>query len=122
MDFNVRAESEQLFVDYPEISDPLQEFLQELDILFEIEKGTVLGQRNMGADLERMLWTTSFNASLIQHKVTEAIELYCQSRIEFDWNAEVQLMKGSTRDIGVISIYIKNKDGATLIEQTYVFK
>lgn len=122
MDFNARSIEEQLYVDYPEISDPLQEFLQELDILFSIDKGTVFCQRSIGADIERMLWSTSFNASLIEHRISEAIELNCQSKITFIWDASVSLLKGMNKDIGVITIHIKNQDNVLIEESTYVFK
>lgn len=122
MDFNARSIDEQLYVDYPEISDPLQEFLQELDILFSIEKGTVFCQRSMGADIERMLWSTSFNASLMEHRVIEAIETNCQARLNFKWEVTVSLLNGVNRDIGVITIHIKTKEDVLIEEQTYVFK
>lgn len=122
MDFNARSEEEQLYIDYPEISDPLQEFLQELDILLSIDKGSVMGQRSLGADMERMLWSTSFNAELIEHKISEAIEVNCQARVNFKWDAKVELLQGTNKDIGVVTIHIKNQEGVLVDKSTYVFK
>ena len=121
-DFNARSSDEQLWLAEPEIISELDLFLQELDILFSFEIGQVMGHRKLGTSLEHMLWSTSFNATYMTAILTDQISDTCFSGINFNWSVEVQILKGVTRDIGVISIHIKNKENVQLSEQTFVFK
>ena len=122
MDFNARLEDESLWIDYPEITLSLDTFLQELDILFSTEPFTVMGKRSFGLSLEHMLWSTSFNADYMKSKISEQIKDACSTGHDFNWQIEIQLYKGTSRDIGVITIHIKNNDNAIVAAPTFVFK
>lgn len=121
-DFNARASDEILYKDSPDVTSEIDLFLQELDVLFSIEQGTVFGNRKMGLSLEQMLWSTSFNADMISVKIQEDVESACLMNQLFQWEVDVQLLRGVVRDIGVITIIIKNSDGSIAASPTFIFK
>lgn len=121
-DFNARSKEENIYVDDPEIRNPLELFLQEVDILFSTEKMSVLGKRDFGLSLEHMLWSTTFNSPYIESVIRQSIEENCYMASEFSWKVTVDLIKGSNRDIGVIDIHIKNAEDTLLAKTSFVFK
>jgi hypothetical protein len=121
-DFNIRSEDEMLWKPSPDVTDELDLFLQELDLLFSIEKSTVMGQRKMGMSIERMLWSTSFPADMMSTKIKEEIEQFSLMNQFFRWSVTVELMKGVARDIGVITVTIADSSGSTVAAPTFIFK
>lgn len=121
-DFNTRTPDDQLYQDIPEITDHLDLFLHELDILFDTEQHTVFGQRKFGQSLEKLLWATSFSHSYIQGQITQSIKDSCSTESEWRWSVDVQLMKGVSKDIGVLTIHIKNSENTIVASPQFVFK
>jgi hypothetical protein len=122
MDFNARSEDELLFKDFPVVESPLDSFLQELDIIFSTDQGSVFGQRGFGQSLEHLLWSTSINNEILQAKIKEAIIKWCSSAAEFSWSVKVSLLQGVSRDIGIIDVSVKNVEQTQLAIKSYVFK
>lgn len=122
MDFNARKESENLYTEDPEILGSLELFLQEIDVIFSTEPGSVYGQRAVGIPFEELLWKTNFRPSYLESIVEQAIKKYCYMNEEFKWNCDVQLAKGSTKDIGLVTIHIQNSNGDDLAKTEFLFK
>lgn len=122
-DFNCRSENEPTYVDSPTVDTKLQSFLQEIDILLSTEQGTVFGNRNFGADVERMLWSTTYNAIAIGVNIGRQIAENCLASKFFKWEADFAIIKGTSRDIGVLTINIKDIENETEIAKPqFVFK
>jgi len=121
-DFNGRMETEKFYVDSVIITDNLDSFLQEIDIIFSTEKGSVVGNRGFGQNLEHLLWTTSFTHDYIEGQLSEDIKKYCNSHKYFIFKIKVSLMKGSSKDIGVIDIHISDKSKTLLVSSQFLFK
>lgn len=123
MDFNCRSIDEQLYVNSPEITFMLDIFLQEIDVIFSTEKSTVFGHRAFGINIEHLLWSTSFNSEYLSSMIKQEIQRSSVAATNFRYDVNVSLMKGVSRDIGVIELHIKTHEDNTIIaKQKYIFK
>lgn len=123
MDFNIKTDINVDWSTRVQVDDMLELFLQEIDILFSIDLGTVVGNRNLGLDIESMLWKTNFNSNQIESVCHVGIETNCYSAQYFTWSVTVELIRGSVQDIGLIDIQVSNKNSGTEIStKTFVFK
>lgn len=122
MDFNARSIDEQLYIDNPVIDTMLELFLQEIDILFSTEKGSIFGNREWGLNIESFLWQTTFDAMYIQNVIKNEINNNCYTATEFQYSVNVELVKGSSKDIGVITIHIKNSENELVAQPQFIFK
>lgn len=122
MDFNIRSKDEQLYTEDPEVIGLLELFLQEIDILFTTEPGTIYGQRDVGIAFERLLWQTKFRPSYLESIVTQGIKKDCYTNEEFKWKVDVELVKGNTQDIGLVTIHIKDADGMPIAQKQFLYK
>lgn len=122
MDFNARSVDDPLWSENPDINAGLDLFLHELEIIFAINKTSILGNREYGMSIEYMLWSTSFNAEHMQNVISDQIYAACYSAKDFRWSVEVQLVKGLSKDIGIITVSISDKEDQIIATPKYVFK
>jgi hypothetical protein len=122
MDFNARSKSENLYTEDPEVLDLLSLFLQEVDVLFSTEPGSVYGNRAVGVPFEEMLWKTNFRPSYIESIISQSIQKYCYTSEYFQWKVEVKLTKGVQQDIGLITIHIQDNNGNPVARTEFLFK
>jgi hypothetical protein len=101
--------------DYPyynpneiEITDDLEIFLQNVEMIITTPKGSVLGDPNFGCSLESYLWSTDAGGGDIKREITSQIYDY----VEFDdkegipYDIEVNFLKGQIWDTAVIDLTI----------------
>lgn len=105
-DLNVRNILDEQYIDQPEISSGLDLLLQELDVLFNTGEETILGDLDFGLRLGQFLWKTNNNDRYIASYIKRKIGNSCFMSEYFTINVEVSILKGQTRDIGVVDIYI----------------
>ena len=122
MDFNIRDNKEQLYIDSPVITDSLDLLLQEIDILLNTPRNTVLGNLDMGLDFESMLWKTNVNSRYLSSIVYRSIIENCYSSVDFDIDVNVEMYKGSNKDIGVMTIHIKDQDGLVVGVKEFIYR
>lgn len=123
LDFNIRAEDEELFVDAYGIDNLLDLFLQEIDLILETQRSSILSKRHFGADVESYLWKTQVNASQIETEIRQQIEQYSDTSKNFDYDISVDIAAGTNRDIGIIDVTIKDKiSQLQLAKQQYVLR
>lgn len=122
-DFNCRDINEPFFQDSPVVETKLAAFLQEIDILLSTEHSTVFGKRNFGNDVEKMLWKTTYNSTAISRSIGRAIADNCSTGENFEWQTDFAVTKGTNRDIGILTVTIKDKETKEeLTTSNYVFK
>ena len=122
-DFNCRNDEEVLYSSSYTVDTLLEAFLQEIDIFLSTEKGSVLGYRYFGANTEEMLWKTSYTASAIGSTIGRQLEENCLAGRHFKWNAEFSISKGTSKDIGFLTVNIANKETLeNLSSQQFIFK
>ena len=102
------------------ITDDLDEALQELDILFNTENTELLGDIDVGINMQQYLWTLT--------PAVDSLKQYLQSKLndlvylkKFQYNLDI---KHYSDDIGsmyhiIIDIYLENKQK---IKKEYKFK
>lgn len=122
MDFNARSVDENLYTEDPDVISLIQLFLQEIDVLFGTEPGTVYGQRTVGIPFESMLWKTKFRPTYLESIIEQGIKKNCYTNEYFRWDVEVKLTKGSTKDIGLVTIHIKDEKGNAIAKTQFLFK
>lgn len=122
MDFN--SFDDRLIAGLPIVlKTKLNLFLSELHVLFSTEKGSVLGNRNFGNSIEHYLWSTTYNSSLIVSSVTQNILDFCLTNTYFSWEVQFNMIKGISKDIGVVDVIIKNfEDNSTIANPQWIFK
>ena len=122
MDFNSFNDD---FIKMPLIlTEELDLFVSELNVLFSVERGTILGKRTFGHSLEHLLWKTSYNEEFIKGDVIRQIEEHCLMNEFFHFDVEFNIIQGTSRDIGQLSIIIKKseKDSQILANPQWMFK
>lgn len=123
MDFNIRDVEEMLYIDEFSVERKLDLFLQEIDIVLYTPKGSILGQRDFGFDIEELLWQTTYNAGVIENAIKEQIVKNCSMSKYFNYKVTFGIMRGINRDIGDLTITISSLEDTQVVSQVnYVFK
>lgn len=122
-DFNARDKSEAAYVHEPVITNELQLFLQEIDILFNTEQFEVLGNLDMGMSLEQFLGKYSMSAARIKELSISQIKNNCFMNEFFNWEIDVQFINGSLSDIMMLTIVVKNQENSGVLKTvTFVYR
>lgn len=122
MDFNSFNDN---YIKMPAVlTDELDLFVSELNILFSVERGSILGKRDFGNSIEHLLWETSYNEEFIKGDVQRQIEENCLMHQYFNFEVDFTVARGVSRDIGQLEINIrKNKeDVQVLANPQFIFK
>lgn len=122
-DFNCRSDNEVLYAASYTVDTLLEAFLQEIDVLLSTDNGTVLGMRYFGANVEQLLWKTSYNATTIGVNLGRQISENCLAGQHFKWTSAFSIVKGTGRDIGYLTINIKDiNTNDDISSQQFIFK
>jgi len=92
-----------------EVNEELLELLIQIEMLFFTKKREVLGQHSLGMNLEELIYTLNASASNIEQLVDTQIKQYCPLASKYNIKVSCNFSKGTTRDIGVIDIYVDNR-------------
>lgn len=123
LDFNIRSEDDDLFVNSYGIDTYLDCFLQEIDIIIYTIKQSILFNREFGSDIEKYLWHTNVNSAKIESMIREQIEKYSSLSEMFTWSVKFDIVKGDSRDIGVLDVNISEKQSnVTIASQKYILR
>lgn len=123
LDFNIRSEDDELFVNSYGVDSYLDCFLQEIDIIIYTIKQSILFNREFGSDIERYLWHTNVNSMQIEYAIHEQIEKYSSLSTKFDWAVKFNIVKGNSRDIGVLDVKISEKQTNVIVaSQKYILR
>ena len=87
--------------------DELEVIIQKLEMILFTNKGEVLGDINIGANLEYYLWQTKVTTGNLKAKVQEQIAIYIPELNTLGYTLEVLLYDGTLRDILYLNFIIK---------------
>ena len=87
--------------------DEVEVIVQKLEMILFTNKGEVLGNLDIGANLEYYLWQTKVTTGNLKNKVEEQIVLYIPELISLGYTFDVQLYEGTLRDILYLNFVIK---------------
>lgn len=91
-----------------ELTEELDLFISELEMVLLTRKAEVLGHAKFGSSLEAYIHTFNFDARRLRQEIDDMIKTYCTYSNRFPYKVDVNFIKGTVRDIGVIDIYITN--------------
>ena len=86
--------------------DELEVIIQKLEMILFTNKGEVLGDINIGANLEYYLWQTKVTTGNLKAKVQEQIAIYIPELNTLGYTLEVLLYDGTLRDILYLNFII----------------
>ena len=87
--------------------DEIEVIVQKLEMILFTNKGEVLGNLDIGANLEYYLWQTRVTTGNLKNKVEEQISTYIPELISIGYSFDVQLYEGTLRDILYLNFVIK---------------
>ena len=87
--------------------DEVEVIVQKLEMILFTNKGEVLGNIDIGANLEYYLWQTRVTTGNLKNKVAEQIATYIPELIAIGYSFDVQLFEGTLRDILYLNFVIK---------------
>ena len=87
--------------------DEIEVIVQKLEMILFTNKGEVLGNIDIGANLEYYLWQTRVTTGNLKNKVEEQIATYIPELISIGYSFDVQLFEGTLRDILYLNFVIK---------------
>lgn len=87
--------------------DEIEVIVQKLEMILFTNKGEVLGNLDIGANLEYYLWQTRVTTGNLKNKVEEQIATYIPELIAIGYSFDIQLFEGTLRDILYLNFIIK---------------
>ena len=87
--------------------DEIEVIVQKLEMILFTNKGEVLGDINIGANLEYYLWETKITTGNLKSKVDEQILTYIPELISLGYTLDIYLFEGTYRDILNLDFVIK---------------
>jgi hypothetical protein len=87
--------------------DEIEVIVQKLEMILFTNKGEVLGDINIGVNLEYYLWQTRVTTSNLKNKIDEQIGTYIPELGVIGYTLDVLLYEGSLRDILFLQFVIK---------------
>ena len=84
----------------------LEAFLSKVKMILFTRKGDVLGDYDLGVDLESLLFTFNFDSNAIKDAINFQVGKYCPEQINYKFDVDVNFVPGTVRDIAYIDIYI----------------
>lgn len=87
--------------------DELEVIVQKLEMILFTNKGEVLGDIEIGVNLEYYLWQTRVTSGNLKNKVESQISMYIPELNSLGYTFEVVLYEGTVRDILFLNFVIK---------------
>ena len=87
--------------------DDIEVIVQKLEMILYTNKGDVLGDENMGANLEYYLWQTNVTTGTLKNIIDEQIQTYIPELLALGYNFDLYLYEGTVQDILRLDFIIK---------------
>jgi phage baseplate assembly protein W len=87
--------------------DEVEVIVQKLEMILFTNKGEVLGDVEIGCNLEYYLWETRITTGNLKSKVEEQISMYIPELINLGYEFSVELYEGTLQDILYLNFVIK---------------
>jgi len=87
--------------------DDVEVIVQKLEMILYTNKGDVLGDEDMGANLEYYLWQTNVTTGTLKNLVDEQIQTYIPELLSIGYNFDLYLYEGTLQDILRLDFSIK---------------
>lgn len=110
-DYNIRYQGHPKYNSRRVIEDRTIEFVvQKLENLLFTNKGDILGDPGCGTNIEYYLWSTKVPVEKIEKEIRDQIDIYIPELNQMDYRLNLDLFKGTVRDILYINFVIKDNE------------
>lgn len=115
-DLYLRIEGDPRFEeDRIENVDILEQYLQQIELLLYTRKGEVLGEYDLGVDIEDLIFGFNLSEGPIKASIWDQITKHCPLHTVFRTDISLNFYKGTERDIAIIDIVINDNIAAGII-------
>ena len=87
--------------------DEIEVIIQKLEMILFTSQGEILGDDELGANIEYYLWKTKVSSINIRNKITEQIYRFVPELVTIGYDMFVDIYDGSYQDIMIINFIIK---------------
>ena len=87
--------------------DDVEVIVQKLEMILFTSKGEILGDLELGADLEYYLWQTRISTGSLKKKLAEQIAIYVPELVKIGYSLSVDIYEGTVQDILYLNFVIK---------------
>lgn len=101
-----RNDNETGFSNRLETGNAVEALLTKIKMILYTSKGDVLGEYDLGINLERLLFELNFNEDELRQDIYTQIGLYAPDSVNYNIKVDVNFVPGEVRDIAYINIYI----------------
>ena len=98
-----------------EISDELDEIIQQVDMILFTNKGDVLCMPEFGVNLEQYLFNTTFNTVQIKNIIMNQIRNFIYLDGSYDVDVDVNFVKWDFNIAMIVDLNINNKKVASYL-------
>lgn len=113
IDFNIFDD----ISDKPIVNTDEEYVIQQIDLLFNTDKESVLGDISYGTNYDRYLYTVGISNSALESKIMG--DLQQLDLRSYEPSVSVQLIEGTVRDIALIDITLKGEYDIETFHKTY---
>jgi len=92
-----------------ETSNPIEALLTKLRMIMFTNRGEILGEPDLGLDLEYHLFELNFNSFQLQQNFLGQVAKYVPEAQYYKVDLQVSFVPGTVRDIAYIDIYIDGR-------------
>lgn len=108
-DINIRYAGHPKYISSRVVEDRIMEvILQKLEMILFTKKGDIIGQPDLGCNIEYYLWSTTVPSDKIKKIIQEQIIDYIPELLNMTYSVETDLYQGTIRDILYINIVIQD--------------
>jgi len=87
--------------------DDVEVIVQKLEMILYTKKGDVLGDEDMGSNLEYYLWQTNVTTGTLKNIIGEQIQTYIPELLVLGYTFDLYLYEGTLQDILRLDFIIK---------------
>lgn len=121
MDFNTFNIAEHDYKDEPILTNEVDLFFSEVEILLTTDSMDVLGQNDFGFQASTLIWKLNASEQKIKAELFAAIDKYClHAEYMETWDIDIKFMQGSERDIALIDV-IATPYGGDVSRKSFIF-
>lgn len=116
IDFNIFGKVQ----DTPLINTDIAIIQQQVDMLFNTDTESVLGDLEYGSNYDRYLYTTGISNVALENKIqSDIMKLDLRG---YTPSVSVQLIEGTVRDIALIDITLTGTSNSDVFNKTYIIQ
>lgn len=116
IDFNVFGE----LTDKVVLNTDEEYVVQQIDLLFNTDRESVLGDLNYGTNYDRYIYTVGMSNIALESKIMG--DLNKLDLLSYTPSVSVTLVEGTIRDIALIDIILTDEAGINTFNKTYMIK